>query len=104
MNSNWVAVLTAGSFDRCTNYLIKDCVKHKFLQPQDVPKVCIFGLTLTSTLPPEDGQNQKSKYFPGKNFSIRLSKSVKIKALSALNFQWKMQLLFALFRFFFWYK
>ena len=42
-------------------------------------------------LPPEDGQNQKKvKVFKGKYLVIRLSKSIKIKALYSFNFQWKL--------------
>ena len=44
----------------------------------------------------KESEIEKSKYFQGKNLSIGLSKYPKIKALSGLNFELKIQLLFAL--------
>ena len=45
----------------------------------------------------KESEIEKSKYFQGKNLAIGLSKYPKINALSALNFQGKIQLLFAPF-------
>ena len=62
-----------------------DSEKFKFLQPQDLPKV-FFSPTLTPIYPLKMTEIKKKKYFVGKNVVIRLFKSLKIKALSALNF------------------
>ena len=48
-----------------------------------------FWSNFDPTLPLEDGQNKK--------IAIGLSPSVKIKALSSINFQWKLLFLYALF-------
>ena len=45
----------------------------------------------------KESEIEESQYIPKKNLSIGLTKYPKIKALSGLNFQWKIQLLFALF-------
>ena len=45
----------------------------------------------------KESEIEKSKYFQGKNLSIGLSKYPKIKALSGLNFELKIQLLFVVF-------
>ena len=71
--------------------------KLKFLQLQDALKVCTFGPTLGPIYPIKESEIERSKYFTGKNLSIRLSKYPKIKALSGLNFELKIQLLFAVF-------
>ena len=79
-------------------YNISDAFsKQSFLQPQDVLKVCTFGPTLGPIYPMKESEIEKSKYFQGKNLFIGLSKYPKINTLSALNFQRKIQLLFALF-------
>ena len=49
-------------------------------------------------------QNWKTKYYQGKRLSIRLAKYPKIKAVSSLNFELKIWLLFVLFGGFFWEK
>ena len=67
------------------------------LRPQDILKVCVFGPTLSPIYPMKECEIEKSKYLQGKNLSIRLSEYPQIKALSGLNFEWKIQLLFVVF-------
>ena len=75
--------------------------KVKFLRPQDVLKDCFFGPTFAPIYPMKKSKIEKVyKYFPGKYLSIGLSKYPKIWALSGLNFELKIQLLFAVFIFF----
>ena len=71
--------------------------KFEFFRPQDVLKVLVFGPTLGPIYPLKECEFEKSKYFQGKNLSIGLHEYPKIKALSALNFELKIQLLFAVF-------
>ena len=54
-----------------------------------------FWSNFGPNLPHEGVEFEKSKYFQGKNLSIGLHEYPKIRALSALNFELKIQLLFA---------
>ena len=83
--------------------------KTKPLNHQIVPKVVpAFSYSKEGSLDRSTNSSlkmteiEKSRYFQVKNLSIRLFKSVKIKALSAFNFQWKIQ--FLLYLSFFGYK
>ena len=59
--------------------------------------MCSFGQTLGPIYPLKESEIEKSNPFYARNISIGLSKYPKIEPLSGLNFELKIQLLFAVF-------
>ena len=83
--------------------------KIKFLQSQKILKFCVFVLTfdpIPPHLPVKESKMKKTKNDVRKNLCIRLSKYQKscypkIRALSRLNFQLNIPLLFVVLEVFF---
>ena len=93
------------NFDHSYSLYVSTChitllKKSNFYDHRTFSKDCFFWSNFCPNLSHEEVQNRKSKYFPGKYLSIGLSKYPKIWALSGLNFELKIQLLFAVFIFF----
>ena len=59
--SDFAKIFSKGSIKGNKNSALRIFEKLKFLQKREIPRVYIFGPTLTLFFPSEDGRNQKKK-------------------------------------------
>ena len=93
--SDFAKIFSKGSIQGNKNSALRIFEKLKFLQKREIPRVYIFGPTLTLFFPSEDGRNQKKKkHFWRKNFSHWGIQKLQNQDVSLLLFKWKNRITF----------
>ena len=94
----------SGFAEICTSYYsrrVRHCLKIQIFTEKGCSESLHFFFSFCPTLRPffsvKEAKIEKTKYSWGQNYTIRLSKNRKVKALSCPNFSWKIRLRFILF-------
>ena len=83
--SDFAKIFSKGSIQGNKNSALRIFEKLKFLQEREIPRVYIFGPTLTLFFPSEDGRNQKKKktFFEEKFQPLGYTKVAKSRRISS---------------------